>query len=188
MCLWFSFLCSKKKTNLTRPLNVSVSSLLKAVENILKAALYTTTVCTLRLLTEECVSQNNGLRGKRCVEASSISWDYCWLTDEGLDSIGSFASLSLGVGDGQVSYIVCAYCKLALTWRKRANGNMIAFMRTTLYKVQYLSACVRLCVLISSHLSSTQANIELVEILGSFGGKARTVHQWPRSKEAEVKS
>lgn len=49
--------------------------------------------------------------------------------------------------------------------------------------------CVCLCVFISSHLSSTQADIELVEILSSFGGKARTIHQDSyRPKEAEVKS
>lgn len=39
----------------------------------------------------------------------------------------------------------------------------------------------------SSHLSSTQADVEVVEVLGSFGGEARAIHQ--RSyipKEAEV--
>lgn len=45
------------------------------------------------------------------------------------------------------------------------------------------------CVFVSSHLSSTQADIELVEVLCSFGGEARTVHQQPhRPEEAEVKS
>lgn len=45
------------------------------------------------------------------------------------------------------------------------------------------------CVFISSHLSSAQADIELMEVLCSFGGEARTVHQQShRPKEAEVKS
>lgn len=44
-------------------------------------------------------------------------------------------------------------------------------------------------VFISSHLSSTQADIEVVEVLGSFGGKTWTVHQRScRRKAAEVKS
>lgn len=139
---------------------------------------------TVRSLTKECVSQVNGLRGKCCVEASSISWDYCWLTDECLDSIGSFASLSLGV-DRQVSYIVCAYRQLVRKERKRAKSSMTAWL---LQEVQYLLlVCLFMSARISSHLSSTQANIELVEIFGSFGGKARTVHQGPhRPKEAEV--
>lgn len=51
-------------------------------------------------LTEECVSQVNGLRGERRVEASSARRDYCRLTDEGLDGVGSLTFLSLGVGDG----------------------------------------------------------------------------------------
>lgn len=44
-----------------------------------------------------------------------------------------------------------------------------------------------MCVLISSHLSSTQTDIELMEVLSSFRGKAWTIHQWPyRPKRAEV--
>jgi len=42
-------------------------------------------------------------------------------------------------------------------------------------------------VFISSHLSSTQADFEMVEVLGSFGGKAGPDHQWSyRPKGAEV--
>lgn len=115
------------------------------------------------------------------MEASSISWDYCRLTDECLDSIGSFASLSLGV-NRQVSYIVCTYRQLVLEERKGANSSMTARLRSVVS-----SACLFLSACVSSHLSSTQANIELVEIFGSFGGKARPVHQGPhRPKEAEV--
>lgn len=54
---------------------------------------------------------------------------------------------------------------------------MIAFIQTNFLRGAVFSACVCLCVFIFSYLSSTQADIELVEILGSFGGKARTVHQ-----------
>lgn len=45
-----------------------------------------------------------------------------------------------------------------------------------------------MCVCVSSHPSSTQADIEVVEVLCSFGGKTWTVHQRShRPKEAEVK-
>lgn len=48
---------------------------------------------------------------------------------------------------------------------------------------------VYVSVFISSYLFSTQADIELVEVLGSFGGKARAIHQDSyRPKQAEVKS
>lgn len=59
-----------------------------------------------------------------------------------------------------------------------------------LLKGQYfLLVCVCVCVFISSHLSPTQADVKLVEVLGSFGGEARTVHQRShRPEEAEVKS
>lgn len=41
---------------------------------------------------------------------------------------------------------------------------------------------------VSSHLSSAQADVEQVEVLGSFGGEARTVHQSShRTQRAEVK-
>ena len=50
-----------------------------------------------------------------------------------------------------------------------------------------MCVCVCACVRVS-HLSSTQADIELVEVLSSFGGEAGTVHQRPyRAEEAEVK-
>ncbi len=51
----------------------------------------------------------------------------------------------------------------------------------------YVYVCV--CVAISSHLSSTQADIKLMEVFGSFGGEARAVHQGSnRPQQAEVKS
>lgn len=45
--------------------------------------------------------------------------------------------------------------------------------------------------MVSSHLSSTQTNVELVEIFGPFGGKARSIHQsshGPKGTEVEGES
>lgn len=45
--------------------------------------------------------------------------------------------------------------------------------------------------MVPSHLSSTQANVELVEIFGPFGGKARSIHQGshrPKGTEVEGES
>lgn len=82
-----------------------------------QASVHVAFIFMLSSLTEECVSQVNGLWGERCVEASSTRRDYCWLTDEGLDSAGSFTSLR--VCDGQVSDIVCAYSQLILKEKKQ---------------------------------------------------------------------
>lgn len=46
-----------------------------------------------------------------------------------------------------------------------------------------------LCIFIFAHLSSTDTDIEVMEVLGSFWGKAWAIHQWPHwPKWAEVKS
>lgn len=66
-------------------------------QNTLNSVLLTASMW--RALTNKCVSQVNGLWGESCVESSPTRWDYCWLTDEGLDSIGYFFFF-LGVGDG----------------------------------------------------------------------------------------
>lgn len=84
-----------------------------------QASVHDAFIFVLSWLTDERVSQVNGLWGERCVEASSARRDYCWLTDEGLDSAGSFASLR--VRDGQVSDIVCAYSQLILKEKKKKN-------------------------------------------------------------------
>lgn len=119
-------------------------------------------------LTEEGVSQGNGLWGERRVEAPSISGNNCWLTDEGLDDVGSFPFLSLRVGDREVSHIVRAHGQTVLSEGGKREWILLRSRQQTLTKEPALP-----------YLSSTQADVELVEIFGSFRGEARTVHQWP---------
>lgn len=84
-----------------------------------QASVHVAFMFMLSSLTEERVGQVNGLWGERRVEASSTRRDYRWLTDEGLDGAGSFASLR--VRDGQVGDIVCAYSQPILKEKKKTD-------------------------------------------------------------------
>lgn len=71
----------------------------------------------------------------------------------------------------------------------REHIAMYLYLYMQTFKKAVFCVCVCARAFISSHLFSTQADIEVVEVLGSFGGKARTIHQWSyRPKEAEVKT